>query len=281
MADTVRETELTKDQQIEILKKQLVEAQKLTALGELVGTTTHEFNNLLMTILNYAKMGIRHKDEPTRDKALNKILMASEKAAKVTNSILGMARNRSESMEPTDIAKLIDESMVLLEREMSKYRIHIDMQLDEVPKVAAIGNQIQQVLLNMLINARQAMDEGGDLRIRLSHNEGDQTVELQIRDNGRGMDQTQLRRIFDPYFSTKDGPDETGKGGTGLGLSACHDIIRNHNGRIRVESSVGKGTAFTIKLPAIIPNLASAPTERRMPITMSQHTSVATETVVR
>jgi signal transduction histidine kinase len=267
----------SKDQQIEILKKQLVEAQKLTALGELVGTTTHEFNNLLMTILNYAKMGIRHKDEPTRDKALSKILLASERAAKVTNSILGMAKNRSESMEPTNLAKLIDESMVLLEREMSKYRIHVDMQLDEVPEVAAIGNQIQQVLLNMLINARQAMEEGGEIRIGLTHNAKDNTVDLLIRDNGRGMDQQQLRRIFDPYFSTKDGPDETGKGGTGLGLSACHDIIRNHNGRIRVESSLGKGTAFTIKLPVIQETKSTV----RQPLTMSQHTPVVEGSFVR
>ncbi len=142
------------EQQVQILTEQLQQAQKLTSLGELVSTTTHEFNNVLMTIMNYAKMGLRSRDEATRDKALTKILAASEKAARITNSILGMARNRSEGFEPTDLAKLIDDALVLLEREMNKYRISVETQFAEVPPVRANANQIQQVLLNLLINAR-------------------------------------------------------------------------------------------------------------------------------
>src|SRR5271167_3063583 len=91
----------TADQQVALLKQQLAQAQKLTALGELVGTTTHEFNNVLMTILNYAKIGLRHKDTATRDKALDKILAAANRAAKITNGILSFARNRSAGIEPT------------------------------------------------------------------------------------------------------------------------------------------------------------------------------------
>src|SRR5271170_728517 len=110
-------------QQVAALKQQLAQAQKLTALGELVGTTTHEFNNVLMTILNYAKMGLRHKDTATRDKALDKILSAANRAAKITNGILAFARNRSSALEPTDLTRVIADSMLLLEREMMKYRI--------------------------------------------------------------------------------------------------------------------------------------------------------------
>ena len=106
--------------QLDILKKQLAETQKLTALGELVGTTTHEFNNILMTVLNYAKMGMRHKDDQTRDKAFDKILAASQRAAKITNAVLGMARNRSDIIEPTDLGKVIEDALVLLEREMRR-----------------------------------------------------------------------------------------------------------------------------------------------------------------
>ena len=236
-------------EQVEILKRQLAEARKLTALGELVGTTTHEFNNVLMTIINYAKIGLRHKDEATRDKALAKILAASERAAKITNSVLGMARNRSDALEPTDIRKLIGESLVLLEREMSKYRIQVETDFGDVPDALANGNQIQQVLLNLLINARQAMPRGGRLIIKLSHDPAAGTIDLLVRDTGSGIPPDKLRRIFDPFFSTKSGPDETGKGGTGVGLSSCRDIIEAHKGRIRVESTVGKGTAFLIKLP--------------------------------
>ncbi len=237
-------------QQIVNLQQQLTEAQRMTAMGELVSTTTHEFNNVLMSILNYAKMGLRHKDEATRDKALQKIHDAGERAAKITNSVLGMARNRTSQMEPTNLGDLVENSLVLLEREMSKYRISVDRDFQETPPILANGNQIQQVVLNLLINARQAMSGGGQLIIRISPDAEQNTVDLMVRDNGCGIPQDKLRHIFDAFYSTKGGPDATGKGGTGLGLPACRNIIESHNGRIRVQSSVGKGTAFTIKLPA-------------------------------
>ncbi len=253
------EQQLTPEEEIRYLKKQLSEAQKLAALGELVSTTTHEFNNVLMTVINYAKMGLRHNDDATRTKAFTRILDGGERAAKITQSILAMARNRSDEPEPTDLGNLIADALVLLEREMNKYRIHVDYHAEaDAPKIMAIGNQLQQVVLNLLINARQAMESGGEVQIRVTHDRSDNTVALFVRDNGSGMPQETLRKIFDPYFSTKQGPDESGKGGTGLGLSACRDIIQKHRGRIRVESSVGKGTAFTIKLPAIVAKSASS-----------------------
>jgi len=241
--------EMTPEQQIQVLQQQLIDSQRLAALGELVGTTTHEFNNVLMTILNYAKLGLRHKDQPTRDKALTKILAAAQRAEKVTNSVLGMARNRKQDFAPTNLVQLIDESLVLLEREMQKYRVSVQRQLDEVPAVRAIGNQIQQVLLNFMTNARQAMPDGGQLLLRLTHDASVGMVDLTIRDTGTGIPREALPKIFDRFYSTKAGPDETGKGGTGVGLTACRDIIEAHQGRIRVESTVGKGTAFTIRLP--------------------------------
>ncbi len=237
-------------QQIDVLEQRLLAAQKNSALGELVGTTTHEFNNVLMTIINYARMGLRHQDQPTRDKALTKILAAGERAAKITNSVLGMARNRSQEFAIVNLEELIDESLVLLEREMQKYRISLEVEKGGVPPIHAVGNQIQQVLLNLLINARQAMSEGGRLIVRTTFDEPSNTVVLHIRDYGCGMGNEQLQKIFEPYFSTKGGPDETGKGGTGLGLYACHKIIAGHGGKIRVESTPGKGTAFTIRLRA-------------------------------
>lgn len=251
MADmaTNGEHDLSLEQQIDLLHQQLAQAQKLTALGELVGTTTHEFNNILMTIINYARLGLRHKDTATRDKALEKILAAGERAAKITNTVLGVARNRSETFEPTDLQKIVEDSLVLLERELSKYRISVERDLQAVPEVSAIGNQIQQVLLNLLINARQAMPQGGRVLIRLAHDPATEMVDLIVRDTGAGIASEKLVKIFDPFYTTKLGPDETGKGGTGLGLASCRRIIENHRGRIRVESTPGKGTAFTIRLP--------------------------------
>jgi signal transduction histidine kinase len=257
MAADERRAEL--ERQIAQLQEQLRQAQKMTALGELVGTTTHEFNNVLTTIINYAKLGMRHKDDANREKAFAKILAAGQRAARITNSVLGLARNRSDSFEPTDLARLIDDALVLLEREMSKYRITVDRQIAETPHVLANGNQIQQVLLNLLINARQAMPQGGTLTIKLARDAERDMIDLVVRDTGSGIPADQLPKIFDSFYTTKSGPDASGKGGTGLGLSACREIIEAHRGRIRVDSTVGKGTAFTLKLPIAKKPVAVAP----------------------
>ena len=130
-----------------------------------------------------------------------------------------------------------------------------------MPEVLANGNQIQQVLLNLLINARQAMPSGGQVIIKLHHDKAGGTVDLTVRDTGSGIPADKLPRIFDRFFTTKKGPDESGKGGTGLGLATCKSIIDAHQGRIRVESTVGKGTAFIIKLP-----VAKTPAEPHTPL---------------
>ncbi len=238
-------------QQIDVLKQQLAQAQRLTALGELVGTTTHEFNNVLMTILNYAKMGTRHKDAPTRDKCFEKILASANRAATITNTVLGMARNRSAGQEPTDLTKLVENTLLLLEREMNKYRVVVEKSFQQIPQAYVNGNQIQQVLLNLLINARQAMPNGGRLWIKLLHDAENDMIDLVVRDNGCGIPADKLPKIFESFYTTKKGPDASGKGGTGLGLSMCREILESHHGRIRVDSTVGKGTAFTLKLPTV------------------------------
>jgi len=233
------------------LRRQLLDARKAATLGELLGTTTHEFNNALTTILNYAKLGLRHRDQPTRDKALERILSAGTRAAKITASVLGMARGGSARLEPVNLELLVEDVLVLLEREMTKYRVQVEREFAPAPRVSANPGQLQQVLLNLLVNARQAMPQGGRLILRLAHDTLLGTVDLMVRDTGCGMTPEVMRRMFEPHFSTKAGPDETGKGGSGLGLTACREIVEAHKGRIRVESAVGKGTAITIRLPAL------------------------------
>ncbi len=232
------------------MRGEILAARKQATLGELLGTTTHEFNNALTTILNYARLGIRHRDQPTRDKALERILSAGTRAAKITASVLSMSRNRSNRFEPLDLHVLVEDVLVLLEREMMKYRVQVEREFAPVPRVSANSGQLQQVLLNLMVNARQAMPDGGRLILRLSHDEPTGFVDLMVRDTGGGMPPDVLRRIFEPHYSTKSGPDETGKGGSGLGLTACREIVEAHRGRIRVESAPGKGTAVTVRLPA-------------------------------
>ncbi len=238
---------------VESLRGQLDQSQRMATLGELTAVTTHEFNNLLMTILNYAKMGMRHKDEPTRDKALQRIFDAANKASRLTCGVLAMARNRSGSREPTDLRRVVEDCVLLLERECRKYQVQLDLQLNDVPPILGIGNELQRVVINLIVNARQATPPGGQVRILLKEDSETGEVLLMVRDNGSGIAPEVLPNIFDPYFSTKSGPDSSGRGGNGIGLSVCKEIVDSHGGRIRVESSLGKGTAFSIRLPRSLP----------------------------
>ena len=139
------------------LRRQLLEARKQASIGELLGTTTHEFNNALTTILNYARMGIRHRDQPTRDKALERILSAGTRAAKITASVLSMSRNRSSRFEPTDLLTLIEDVLVLLEREMMKYRVQVEREFAAVPRDSANPSQLPQVLLNLKVPEKRPL----------------------------------------------------------------------------------------------------------------------------
>ena len=119
-----------------------------------------------------------------------------------------------------------------------------------------VPGQIEQILVNLVINARQAMPTGGRLKIEVRENEAADMAEVKVADTGVGIQPDQLRQIFEPFFTTKE-PDEYGRGGTGLGLSVCRQIIEQHQGRIRVESVVGKGSTFTVKLPKRLPEEAA------------------------
>jgi two-component system, NtrC family, sensor kinase len=234
---------------IEQLQQRLESVEQLAAVGELSSTVTHEFNNVLMTILNYAQLGLRQKDEATRDKAFQKIYESATRATKICSTVLAVSRSSDTEKPIAKIGELVKDTLVLLSREMQKYRIYIELQIDDVPAAAIAPAKFQQVLLNMLTNARQAIGERGTISIKVSFDSPTAHLVCTIRDSGSGIDPSILPKIFDRFFTTKTGPDVSGKGGTGLGLSLCRDIIEAAKGRIRVESAIGKGTAFTIRLP--------------------------------
>ena len=237
------------DRWIAQLEERLIDSERLACVGELTSTMTHEFNNLLMTILNYAKLGMRHKDEATREKALSRILDAANRGAKITSLVLGLARPATGNLDPIDLVATVNDALVLLEKELQKYRIDVQKELSSVPVILGSASQLQRLLLNLITNARQAIKENGTIRIIVKHEPKTDSVVLTVRDNGAGIPKEVLPKIFDRFFTTKSGPDASGKGGTGLGLTACKQIIDEHRGRIRVESTVGKGTAFSIRFP--------------------------------
>jgi signal transduction histidine kinase len=233
----------------DLLRQQLLQAQRLSSVGALASSVAHEFNNILTTIINYAKQALRAESAETdRTQALERILKGSQRAATIVHSMLGFARNNATRREPTDIVRLVEEVLLLTEKDLSKHRVQVETRFSGRPQAEVVPGQIEQVLLNLIINARQAMPQGGRLRIEVRNNPRTQMVEIRVADSGVGISPENLRLIFEPFYTTKEA-DEHGHGGTGLGLSVCRQIIEQHQGRIRVESLVGKGATFTVKLP--------------------------------
>ncbi len=231
-----------------MLRQQLLQAQRLSSVGELASSVAHEFNNILTTIINYAKMGMKAGDTAATTQSFERILRGGQRAATIVHGMLGFARNKALAREATDLSKLVDDVLLLTEKDLSKHRIQVEKKFISRPVVQAVSGQIEQILLNLVINARQAMPQGGRLKLQVSESDSGDTAEVSISDTGVGIAPEHLRQIFEPFFTTKK-PDDMGRGGTGLGLSVCRQIIEQHHGRIRVESVVGRGSTFTLKLP--------------------------------
>jgi signal transduction histidine kinase len=232
----------------ENLRQQLLQAQRLSSVGELASSIAHEFNNILTTIINSAKLGLRNADNAEKQQAFERIIKAGSRAATIAGGMLGFAKKSGTHRQKCDVARLVDEVLILTEKDLSKHRIHVEKRFASRPTAWAVPGQIEQILVNLVINARQAMAAGGRLLIEVKENDAGDTVEVKVADSGVGIPPDQLRLIFEPFFTTKQ-PDEYGRGGTGLGLSVCRQIIEQHQGRIRVESLAGKGSTFTVKLP--------------------------------
>ncbi|MCA9048088.1 MAG: ATP-binding protein [Planctomycetaceae bacterium] len=246
MTDSERIQQL--EQQLKTMEEMLMQAQRMSSVGALAGSITHEFNNILTTVINYAKMGVRHKDAATRDKAFDRILSAGQRASKITTGMLAYARNTSDRFEPCELNRLLADVMVLVQKDLQMHRIGIDEDLQSGVWANVNSSQIQQILMNLIVNARQAMQECGRLKLTIRDNPNDGWAEISVGDNGCGIPNDKLQKIFDPFFTTKKA-DSRGQGGTGIGLSLCRKIIEAHKGRIRVESEIGKGTTFTLKHP--------------------------------
>jgi len=231
------------------LESLLLQAQKLTTVGELASSITHEFNNVLTTVINYAKLGLRNQDQASRDKAFDKILAAGQRASRITTGLLSYARRGTTRREATDLVVLTRDVLVLVEKELEQARVRLELQLPGTPVCSEINaGQLQQVLLNLLVNARQAMPQGGTLTVSLVADPTQQLAVLRVQDTGTGIAPEHLSRLFQPFFTTKRA-DGNGQGGNGLGLSLCREVMEAHRGRITCQSEVGRGTRFTLELP--------------------------------
>ncbi|MEM1061653.1 MAG: ATP-binding protein [Planctomycetota bacterium] len=241
----------------ERLRAELAASQRLATIGTVASSVTHEFNNVLTTVINYAKMGLRHRDDETRTKAFERVLAAGQRAAKVTTGLLSYARGKDGRREATDLGRLTRDVLVLLEKDLKRHRISLAAEAADGVVATVDAVQLQQVLMNLVLNARQATGTGGSLTVRVSADEVTGEAAISVRDDGPGIPVDVLPRIFEPFVSTKTA-DDAGQGGTGLGLAYCREAVEAHGGKIRVRTEVGRGTEFTVVLPATAEPIGSA-----------------------
>ncbi len=238
------------------LEAQLAQAQKMEAIGTLAGGIAHDFNNLLMGIQGRTSLMFLNIDrDHFHYEHLKGIENIVESGANLTKQLLGFARGGKYEVKPTDVNTLIDKTARMFGRTRKEIMIHTDFD-GEIWTVEADRGQIEQVMLNLYVNAWHAMPEGGTLLLRtknthLRHEEAlpfgiepGLYVNITIKDTGMGMDNETLKRIFEPFFTTKEMSR-----GTGLGLASAYGIIKNHGGIIDVSSEKGRGTTFSIFLP--------------------------------
>ena len=246
-------------EQLDLLRDQLMESQRLATIGTITAVIAHEFNNLLTPIVSYSQIALTSAEGAEPDmglirKALSKSFQSADKAGKICASMLGLARGESTFCD-VGVQRLVDEVLLVMARDPQKDGLALRVQIQ--PGLAVHGDpvQLEQVLLNLLINARHAMQgRGGSLTIKAASIDDTPEFRLQVIDTGPGIPEKLLPKIFQPFFTTKGTAKKGEAKGTGLGLAICKEIVEHHKGRIEVESSVGKGTTFSIYLPTVSNN---------------------------
>jgi len=244
-ANTLEAKVQERTEKIQRMQSKLLRSEKLASIGELVAGIAHEINNPLTGVLMFATM---IEEDPRLDPAIKKdletIVHETHRCAKIVRELLDFSRESVPQKKMESVNHILDKTMALVEHHTSCHNICIKKEYNEsLPPVLIDPSQIEQVFMNVLINASQAMPSGGQLTIQTDFSAQDNYLYVKITDTGCGISEDNLQKIFDPFFSTK------GAKGTGLGLSVSYGIIENHGGQIEVTSRQGEGTSFTIRLP--------------------------------
>jgi two-component system NtrC family sensor kinase len=263
------------------LERRLIQADKLSSIGLLAAGVAHEVNTPLAVISTYAQMLAKQiSGDAQKAPLLEKIARQTFRASEIVNSLLNFSRTAATEFVPVDLNKVVRETLTLVEHQFANVGVKPELLLDDsIALVKGSPGKLQQVFLNLLLNARDAMESGGALTVETRQSNG--AVRVSVRDTGAGIAAENLARIFDPFFTTKGA-----KKGTGLGLSVSYGIVREHGGDITVQSQPGKGTQFLLTFPV---GLSSAfvptSTKREIPMVtspavaaMSATTAVRTET---
>ncbi len=230
------------------MRKQLVLSERLSAMGKMASQLAHELNNPLYGIMNCLELlkdavPETHEQKKYFDSVYSECARTSSRMIKM----LKFFKPDAEQKKITDINKLLEETLLFYDTEFKNLNIRVVSELaPNVPTTMAVSSHLQQVFVNMIINANAAMPDGGELRVASRLDEGENSIIVTIEDTGIGIPPQNLERIFEAFFTTKEGENSVG-----LGLSICYALIEQHQGKINVASEVGKGTTFNIQLPVI------------------------------
>jgi len=228
------------------MEEQLTQTEKLTSLGLLAAGVAHEVNTPLAVISNYIQMLAKQMPEgDPRHTIIDKIVKQTFRASEIVNNLLNFSRTGPGELADVDLNRVVEETLSLVAHPLRASQIQVVKQLTEgIPPVRGSANKLQQVFLNLFLNARDAMPSGGMLEVRSAAHNG--SVEVEVADTGNGITREHIHKIFDPFFTTK-----TSGRGTGLGLSVSYGIIKEHAGKIDVRSTPGRGTSFHVEFPAV------------------------------
>jgi PAS domain S-box-containing protein len=232
------------------LEAQLAQSDKLSSIGLLAAGVAHEINTPLAVISSYAQMLTKQMRDDTRlTPLLERITQQTFRASEIANGLLNFSRTSTTEFRETDLNQVIRDTLALVEHQMKTARITVALELsDTLPRIHGNPGKLQQVFLNLLLNAKDAMPQGGQLLVNTIANGH---VEATIADSGAGIAPEHLKRIYDPFFTTKSAPKPGERRGTGLGLSVSYGIIQEHAGKINVESTLGVGTTFHLEFPLL------------------------------
>ncbi len=236
--------------QNDALKSRFAQLQHLANMGTASYMIAHEINNLLTPLRNYATLALNNPDDKAlAEKALQRVVRNCERASKITESMLAIANGQTQEKKEARLLTLVEEIFTCLCRDFAKDGITVETCIAQDLTVWAVPVQIQQVLMNLILNARDAMlPHGGVLTIKAT--ERSDAVEIEVTDTGDGIEPADLKNIFGSFFTTKTGKNSPSEySGSGLGLAFCKKIIDGHDGLISVESKVSQGSKFKITLP--------------------------------
>jgi len=227
-------------------RKKIMESERLAIIGQLAADVAHEINNPLQGIITYSHLLLeRMPGEDSTKESIKKIVTQANRCTEIIRGLLDFSRQRKPHKKSSDVNLILQECVSLVENQALFHNIQIIKDFKEnLPPVVIDPSQIQQVFMNMIINAAEAMDGNGQLTLATRLEPTEEFIEVEFTDTGHGISEENLERIFDPFFTTK----EMGHG-TGLGLAISYGIIKEHEGTISVQSEVGKGTTFVVRLP--------------------------------